>query len=77
LDGNIAETDIAMPTKKDILKALEAMCDLYPDWRFGQMIANISYWALEPKPEAVWDVEDEQFLKAIRDHLQGGRKDCV
>ena len=58
-----------MSTKLEILCALEAMCQRYPDWRFGQMVANISTWATGPKAEAVWDVEDEKFLKAMRDHL--------
>jgi len=58
-----------MSTKLEILRALEAMHLQYPEWRFGQMVANISYMALGPKAEAIWDIEDEQFLKAMRDHL--------
>ena len=58
-----------MNTKQNILRAMESMCERYPDMRFGQMVANISSWALGPKAESVWDVEDEKFLKTIVDHL--------
>lgn len=58
-----------MNKKQEILRALEDMCRRYPDMRFGQMVANISTWAVGPKAESVWDVEDEQFLKATLDHL--------
>ncbi|HEV3256320.1 MAG TPA: hypothetical protein VG013_05515 [Gemmataceae bacterium] len=57
-------------TRRRILRALEQLSDRYPDWRFGQMVANISYWAKETTAEAIWDVEDEEFLNGIRTHLE-------
>jgi len=57
-------------TRKQLLKALEEMSDRYPEWRFGQLVANVSYWAKEPSVEAIWDVEDEEFLEGIRSHLE-------
>lgn len=56
-------------TRKEILIALDLMWRRYPDWRFGQMVANISGWAAGPTASAVWDVEDEAFWltsKALR-----------
>ena len=58
------------PVRKEILRALEELGDCYPEWRFGQLVANVSYWAKEPSVEAVWDVEDEEFLEGIRSHLE-------
>jgi hypothetical protein len=55
--------------RKEILRALEDLSERYPDWRFGQLVANISYWAKEPTVEAIWDVEDDEFLQGIRSHL--------
>ncbi len=55
--------------RKEILRALGEMSERYPEWRFGQLVANISYWAKEPSVEAIWDVEDEEFLEGIRSHL--------
>ena len=62
------------PIRKQILHALEEMSDRYPEWRFGQMVANISHWAKEPTVEAIWDVEDEEFLNGIRSHLERTKK---
>ena len=37
----------------------------YPQWRFGQLIANVAGWA----DQEIWDVEDEQLLAAAQSHL--------
>jgi hypothetical protein len=42
---------------------------LTPDVRFGQLIANLSYLAVAPTNEAIWDMEDEQLAAAIRRHI--------
>lgn len=56
------------PTRREILQALERLSELTPDVRFGQLIANLSYLALGPTHEAVWEMEDERLLEAIRQH---------
>ena len=53
-----------------LVAALEELRKMYPDWRFGQLVANVAYWAKGPTNEAVWDVEDEEFIKAAEDHIQ-------
>jgi hypothetical protein len=58
------------PVRHEILRALEDLSNRYPDWRFGQLVANVSYWAREPTAEAIWDVEDEEFLQGIQTHLE-------
>ena len=52
-----------------IAESLAELRKLYPDWRFGQMVANVAGWAKGPNAEAVWDVEDEEFLSALEAHL--------
>ena len=42
---------------------------LYPQWRIGQLIANVAWWARGPNNEAIWDVEDDEFLAAAEAHL--------
>jgi len=37
--------------------------------RFGQLVANLSYLAVAPTVEAIWDMEDEQLLEAIRQQI--------
>lgn len=57
------------PERREVLHRLEQLSELTPDVRFGQLIANLSYLALGPTNEAIWDMEDEQLLEAIRQHL--------
>jgi len=51
------------------LRLLARLSDLTPDVRFGQLIANLSYLAVTPTAEAIWDMEDDQMLGAIRCHI--------
>lgn len=62
-------------TRQEILKLLAEMSDQYPDWRFGQMVANIAFWAKGPTTQAIWEVEDEEFLETIKKHLGKKRTD--
>jgi hypothetical protein len=55
--------------RQEILRLLEQLSELTPDVRFGQLIANLSYLAVGPTNEAIWDMEDEQLVAAIRQHM--------
>lgn len=55
--------------RQEILELLEQLSALTPDVRFGQLIANLSYLAIGPTNEAIWDMEDEQLIAAIRKHI--------
>jgi hypothetical protein len=50
-------------------RVLALISELYPDWRIGQIVANIALFARGPAAEAVWDVEDEEFLVAAEAHV--------
>lgn len=52
-------------TRTELLEALAEIARRHPDWRLGQLMANVAGWA----SENVWDVEDEQLLEAARVHL--------
>jgi hypothetical protein len=54
------------PQRQEVLRLLERLSALAPDMRFGQVIANLSYKAVGPTNEAIWDMEDDQLLEAIR-----------
>lgn len=58
-----------MNTTQQLLEALEQLQKEHPSWRFGQLVANISFLAKGPFKSAVWDVEDEELLKAAQEHL--------
>lgn len=55
--------------RREILRLLEQLSELAPDMRFGQLIANLSYRAIGPTTEAIWDREDEQLLDAVRQQV--------
>jgi len=58
------------PQRLEILRLLGRLSELTPDVRFGQLIANLSYLAVGSTNEAIWDMEDEQLLAAIRKHIE-------
>jgi hypothetical protein len=58
-----------MDTTQQILEALDQLHKEHPSWRFGQLVANVSLFAKGPTKSAVWDVEDQEFLKAAQEHL--------
>ncbi len=55
--------------KQEILRSLAELIEHTPDVRFGQLIANLSVIARGPTPEAVWDMEDDELLEAVRSHI--------
>jgi hypothetical protein len=56
-------------TRQELLDALAELSERYPEWRFGQMVANVAFWASGPTAQAIWDVNDERMLQAIKTHL--------
>ncbi|HXE55832.1 MAG TPA: hypothetical protein VN541_22600 [Tepidisphaeraceae bacterium] len=58
------------PKQQERLAAvMEGFGRIYPDWRIGQIISNVAFWARGPGSEAAWDIEDEEFLAAAEAHL--------
>jgi HD superfamily phosphohydrolase YqeK len=52
--------------RAELLAIIADLCRRYPDWRLGQLVANVAGWT----DQDIWDVEDEQLLQAARLHLQ-------
>jgi hypothetical protein len=52
-------------SRAELLAAIAQLCERYPNWRLGQLVANVAGWA----DQEIWDVEDEQLLGAARQHL--------
>jgi hypothetical protein len=57
------------PVRRDILRELERVSELAPEMRFGQLVANLAFVAAGPWNETLWDLEDDQLLAALRQHL--------
>jgi hypothetical protein len=66
--GVARKVKVAMNTEAriDLLAAIAELSQHYPDWRLGQLVANISGWA----DQDIWDAEDSQLLEACRAHLE-------
>jgi hypothetical protein len=52
--------------RADVLAAIAELGRRYPNWRLGQLLANVAGWA----DEEIWDIEDAELLEAMRRHLQ-------
>lgn len=52
--------------RAELLTVIAELCQRYPDWRLGQLVANVAGWA----DQEIWDVEDDQLLEAARLHLE-------
>jgi hypothetical protein len=52
-------------TPAEVFEALAAVAREHPQWRIGQLVANVAGWA----DAEVWDVEDDQLLAAATAHL--------
>ncbi len=48
----------------ELIEAVAELQALFPDWRFGQLVANLALSA--GRDGAMWDVEDDQLLDAAR-----------
>ena len=55
--------------RQQILRQLEQVSELTPEVRFGQLIANLAFLAAGPWDQTLWDLEDDQLLAAIQQHL--------
>jgi hypothetical protein len=56
--------------RQQLLESLGELSELAPDVRLGQLIANLSYSAIAPTEEAIWGVDDQQLLTAVRDQIE-------
>jgi len=56
-------------TRHDLLDVLDQLMKEHPSWRIGQIITNIAFLARQTET-AAWDVENEEFIQAARQHLE-------
>jgi hypothetical protein len=53
-------------TRRELLAALSHLSRLRPEWRLGQLIANLAMTASRLDAGGVWDLEDGEALVAAR-----------
>jgi hypothetical protein len=54
------------PERREILRLLEPLSELAEDMRFGQLVCNLVTLAGKMDAGAIWDIEDEELIPAIR-----------
>ena len=57
----------------ELIGAFSELRALFPDWRMGQLVANLVMAAGGTDGGAIWDVEDEQLLVAARRLIERNR----
>jgi len=50
-----------------VLQAMAALTHLHPDWRFGQVVANLTTGV--KLKTTLYDIEDDDFLAAAKEYL--------
>lgn len=61
-------------SRSELLRTLAELGAAFPEWRFGQLVANVATSARGPQVESIWDSEDEELLTAARRLLQRQRE---
>ena len=59
------------PATDDLIRAVSELRALFPDWRLGQLVANLALAA--GRDGGVWDVEDDELLAAARRLIEQNR----
>jgi hypothetical protein len=58
---------------EELIEAMAELRLLFPDWRMGQLVANLATAAGGTDASAIWDIEDEQLLAAARRLIERNR----
>lgn len=57
------------PERSELLRALAELSETCPEYRLGQMIADLAMLARGDAEGAIWDLEDSELLAAARKHI--------
>ena len=66
---NAARFAMTNDSNARLADAIAAMSRRYPDWRFGQIVANIASFAHANDSGAVWELTADEFVAAVDAHL--------
>lgn len=57
----------------ELVDALSELRAIFPDWRMGQLIANLVTAAGGMDAGAIWDIEDDRLVAAARRLIERNR----
>ena len=52
--------------RSELLRLLSELSEVAGELRFGQLVANLATLAQGAKVEAIWDAEDEEYIRAAQ-----------
>jgi hypothetical protein len=55
-------------TQHELIEKLAELCELSPDIRFGQLLANLGFLVEDQTDRSLWDVEDSELLSVMEKH---------
>ncbi len=58
---------------EELIEVLSELRTLFPDWRLGQLVANLTLAAGRDGDGEIWNVEDEELLSAARRLIERNR----
>ncbi len=59
---------------EELMESISELRVLFPDWRMGQLVANLVTAAGGADPGAIWDMEDDKLLAAARRLIERNRE---
>ena len=60
-------------TTDELTEAIAELRGLFPDWRMGQLVANLVMAAGGADGGAIWELEDDRLLAAARRLIERNR----
>lgn len=48
-----------------VLEKVAELWRMYPDWRLGQLVANVASW----RDTDIWDIEEDELAEEIERHM--------
>ncbi len=57
-------------TRREALDVLAELCELSPDVRLGQLMAQLGFLGQDQTDQSLWDINDEQLLAVLYRHRE-------
>ena len=57
-------------TRREALDVLAELCELSPDVRLGQLMAQLGFLGQDQTDRSLWDINDEQLLAVLYRHRE-------
>lgn len=58
---------------EELMEAISELHVLFPEWRIGQLVANVVMAAGGTDTSTIWEMEDEKLLAAARRLIERNR----